>query len=231
MDDIKKQIFESSKEFSVSKKLKAEILCQLQKSHHIDKDQAILRSYCFDLARKLLPEQPNVLVMEWLQDFVKILSDKTEDSNSKDEAYFSPGDECRNAIVRKIKEARNTIKICVFTISDDRLAKAILEAHHKGISIRIISDNDKCNDRGSDVYTLAADHIPIKIDHSYHHMHHKFAIVDNKCLITGSYNWTMSAAKYNQENIILTYNPDSIKAYSKEFDRLWCEMDEVKPLK
>jgi len=55
-------------------------------------------------------------------------------------------------------------------------------------------------------------------------MHHKFMLVDDKILVNGSYNWTRSAAKYNQENLIVTADPELIRLFLKEFDKLWREM-------
>jgi len=46
-------------------------------------------------------------------------------------------------------------------------------------------------------------------------------ITDNKALITGSYNWTRSAARFNHENILLTREGPVIKSFSKEFEQLW----------
>ena len=52
---------------------------------------------------------------------------------------------------------------------------------------------------------LARSGIAVAFDSSPHHMHHKFAIFDLTRLLTGSYNWTRSAAESNEE----------------EFDILW----------
>ncbi|WP_073853954.1 phospholipase D-like domain-containing protein [Pontibacter flavimaris] len=144
-------------------------------------------------------------------------------------AFFSPGDDCLNAIVESMSGAGKNIKICVFTISDNRIAEAILEAHRRGVSIKIITDNNKLHDTGSDIRELAVRGLEVRIDKTRSHMHHKFAIFDETRVLTGSYNWTRSAALYNHENILVTDNLSIVQDYSREFDRLWQEMMKYNP--
>src|ERR1044071_6897683 len=112
-------------------------------------------------------------------------------------AFFSPGESCRNAIINEIKNAKRQLKICVFTISDDQISRAILDAHQRRVSVTIITDNDKTHDMGSDIDMLSKSGILVKMDMSSNHMHHKFMIADERSVITGSYNWTSSAARFN----------------------------------
>ena len=56
-------------------------------------------------------------------------------------------------------------------------------------------------------------------------MHHKFAVFDNSSLVTGSYNWTRSAAEYNEENIVVLYNSALITRFVKESERLWKSLE------
>lgn len=53
------------------------------------------------------------------------------------------------------------------------------------------------------------------------HMHHKFAVVDGRRLITGSLNWTLTAIQSNKENILVTEEPDLVLPFITEFKRLW----------
>ncbi len=53
------------------------------------------------------------------------------------------------------------------------------------------------------------------------HMHHKFALVDGKRLITGSLNWTLTAVQSNKENIMVTEEPELVGPYQQEFLKLW----------
>jgi cardiolipin hydrolase len=52
-------------------------------------------------------------------------------------------------------------------------------------------------------------------------MHHKFAVVDGRRLITGSLNWTLTAIQSNKENILVTEEPDLVLPFITEFQRLW----------
>lgn len=60
------------------------------------------------------------------------------------------------------------------------------------------------------------------------HMHHKFALLDGRKLITGSLNWTMTAVQSNKENVIVTEEPELVQPYMDEFNKLWEANDPAK---
>lgn len=120
-----------------------------------------------------------------------------------------------------IDRATKQLLICVFTISDNNITKSLLAAHKRRVQIKLITDNDKSLDMGSDIDELARAGIAVKMDITPNHMHHKFMIADQRTLITGSYNWTLSAAKHNHENILVTSEAGVIKSFANEFEQLW----------
>lgn len=188
-------------------------------AHHL----ALIRSEAFQIFRDQ-PPQPGMREksLGWLEDVMKILSrPASEDSAPKSEAWFSPNDECARRICRMIASATRQIDICVFTITDDRVSEAIQESHQRRVSIRIITDDDKSFDRGSDIDRLSRAGIPVRIDRSEYHMHHKFAVFDSKYVLTGSYNWTRSASEKNEENFIITSDPALLYRFEAEFEKLW----------
>ena len=52
-------------------------------------------------------------------------------------------------------------------------------------------------------------------------MHNKFAIIDNRILLTGSYNWTFSANNRNDENLMVIDDPEIIEIFQNQFINLW----------
>jgi len=190
--------------------------------------RAELRHQAFALARAELGSARGAQALDWLEGVVKLLSRPSKppggDSDLGSElarVCFSPGSECLRAILSQIEGARTKVDVCVFTITDDRLADALLGAHARGISLRIITDQFKAEDRGSDIGRLEARGVPLRVDRSEHHMHHKFATFDDRVLLTGSYNWTRSAAKHNQENILLTDDDRFVRPYQAMFSEFW----------
>jgi len=117
--------------------------------------------------------------------------------------------------------AASTLDICVFTITDDRISNVILQVHKKGGNVRIITDNDTSVALGSDIQKFRDNGITVKMDVSPFHMHHKFAVIDKKLLINGSFNWTTSASSNNCENVMVTNNKDFVSEFSKHFDIMW----------
>jgi phosphatidylserine/phosphatidylglycerophosphate/cardiolipin synthase-like enzyme len=140
------------------------------------------------------------------------------------EAWFSPGEGPLNAIVRGVEEARGAIDVCVFTITDDRITRALLDASRRGVRLRVVSDDDKALDMGSDLRRLADAGVPVCLDRTEAHMHHKFAIFDRLRLLTGSYNWTRAAAESNHENVLVSDDARLVQPFCRAFDDLWAAL-------
>ncbi|MEZ4441507.1 MAG: phospholipase D-like domain-containing protein [Polyangiaceae bacterium] len=187
---------------------------------------AKLRSVAFEVARRHVDESKQTRhVLEWLEEVMKLLTAARGEAMPASGAYFSPGDEPLRQILGLLGAARTSIDICVFTITDDRIADAILGAARRGVVVRVITDDDKAFDRGSDIQRLRDGAIPVRVDRSPHHMHHKFAVFDEQRLLTGSYNWTRGAANHNLENVVVTAEPSLVQAFVKTFERLWRELE------
>lgn len=200
-----------------------QVLTQHLQEEKLDRNEcAQIRKFAFEKFRERLHDSRNADLVDWLEDVVRLLEPK-QDSQLREEhsAVFAPDGHSVSLIRNFISATKSTLDICVFTITDNRLTDEITAAHQRGVKIRIISDDDKSEDRGSDVEIFTKLNIPVALDDGPDHMHHKFAIADRRKLLNGSYNWTRSAANHNHENIIITTTPELIESFQEEFEKLW----------
>jgi phosphatidylserine/phosphatidylglycerophosphate/cardiolipin synthase-like enzyme len=160
-------------------------------------------------------------VLDWLEEVVKLLQSPAMHQPTRAESHFSPGDDCPMRIGGLFSAARKSADVCVFTITDDRISDAIIEAHRRGVEVRIITDNEKAFDPGSDISRLEREGVRVRVDRSPYHMHHKFAVFDEDLLLTGSYNWTRGAAECNEENFVITDERRLLSPFRELFERLW----------
>lgn len=179
-----------------------------------------LKSRLFHEAKRL-SKGCDIKIIRWLETAFDLIE---KYSFRLHEVMFSPGQDIPENIAFYLSQAKKTIDLCVFTISDESLAHALKAAHARGVRVRLITDNNKMRDHGSQVKELARAGINVKIDNSRYHMHNKFGLIDGRIVFTGSYNWTYTAKMYNQENIIITTNYTLVHKFIDEFDRLWQDM-------
>lgn len=182
-----------------------------------------LRNRAFDLVRDAILQEPGSALpaLHWLEQVVKTLDAASEAAPVVSSAYFSPGESCLRRLGDLMRACRASLDICVFTIADDRLTDAILACHARGVRVRVVSDDDKQYDAGSDVARLRDHGVPVRLDREPAHMHHKFALFDAGLLANGSFNWTRSATRDNDENLVVTDDANLVRVFGLQFEKLW----------
>jgi len=185
------------------------------------RELGVLRHRAFELARAALDTRPDRAVLDWLEEAVQLLTPDAQAAERTARAYFSPGAACPERIVALLERVRSRADICVFTITDDRITDAVIDAHARGVEIRVVTDGDKSTDLGSDIDRMARAGVSVAVDRSEKHMHHKFAVFDRSVVVTGSYNWTRSAATENEENLVEIGERSLVRSFLDEFEKLW----------
>ena len=141
----------------------------------------------------------------------------------KAEVYFSPNGGVASNIIKAINNTKSSIDLAIFDLTSNDIASSLEKAQKKGVKIRIIADSRQAKGHNSMIPTLADDQLSLKITHGEGRgiMHNKFAIFDGKLMVTGSYNWTNNAERFNYENAIFITDPNVIRQYQKYFDNIW----------
>uniref|UniRef100_A0A3B4BII6 Mitochondrial cardiolipin hydrolase n=1 Tax=Periophthalmus magnuspinnatus TaxID=409849 RepID=A0A3B4BII6_9GOBI len=133
-------------------------------------------------------------------------------------------------LLRHVLSASSSLDLCVFAFSNTDLCRAVLSLRKRGVVIRVLSDKDYIAINGSQIGPLRKAGICVRSDGGAVYMHHKFALVDGSLLISGSLNWTLTAVQANMENLIVTMEPELVRPFVQEFNRLWELSDPARTL-
>lgn len=135
--------------------------------------------------------------------------------------------ECSTCKVYKIIEwlnkTKKTLDICMYTFNHKLLANAVIDAHKRGVRVRLIVNND--NDTTWEMGIVGIAKKVKKTDSLGMIMHHKFLVIDNNNVILGSLNWTISGIRYNWENLFISNNCKLVDPFKKQFEYLWTQFD------
>jgi len=225
--EVERALRESAEDCRLAREERDALGRLLATAVHSADDAAFVRNRAFDVVRQHDLAADGHTLLRWLEDVMRLLPAPAARAapSSAAEAHFSPGEACRARIMGLLDGARTHADICVFTITDDNISERIVAAHRRGVRVRVITDDEKALDEGSDTRGLAHVGVAVRVDRSEAHMHHKYAIFDGEVLLTGSYNWTRSAALYNRENLVVTREARLVTAFGRDFDTLWGDLE------
>jgi phosphatidylserine/phosphatidylglycerophosphate/cardiolipin synthase-like enzyme len=141
-------------------------------------------------------------------------------------AYFSPNRGGADVLIGFIKKCQKSIDAAVYCITHDKICDALIDAHKRGVKVRVITDKTQSFGKYADAKKLEEANVPIIRGGTAWRssMHNKFVIGDSKAVGTGSFNWTKSADKRNDENFVIIRISYVVREFQKEFDSLWSKL-------
>jgi len=119
------------------------------------------------------------------------------------QVYFSPDGGCTEAIVKEINGAKTEILVQAYSFTSTPIAKALLNAHKRGVKIEAILDKSQRKEKYTSATFIANSGIPTYIDDQHAIAHNKIMIIDRSTVITGSFNFTKAAEEKNAENLLI----------------------------
>ena len=136
------------------------------------------------------------------------------------EAYF---ENIKSELQLELSNAKHSIYVALAWFTDNDLLNILIEsAEKKKLNVQLLIFNDEINfgtygipfvnlkNAGGEVF-IAKENL----------MHNKFCIIDERIIITGSYNWTKKANNENNENIVIIKDDIRLaKSYITEFKKL-----------
>jgi len=114
---------------------------------------------------------------------------------------------------------KQTILVQAYSFTAEPIAKALLEAHKRGVKVQVILDKSQKSERYTSATFLANSEIPTFIDAAHAIAHNKVMVLDGKTVITGSYNFTKAAEEKNAENLLIIQSVELAKIYSENWNQ------------
>ena len=140
-------------------------------------------------------------------------------NNAPAQVYFSPHGGCTEAVVDALNRAKSEVLVQAYSFTSKNIAKALLEAHTRGVHVEIILDKSNRSKKYSAGDFTAHMGIPTYIDSAHTIAHNKVMIIDKETVITGSFNFTKAAENNNAENLLIISSMDLAKYFIENWER------------
>ncbi|HEV2690206.1 MAG TPA: phospholipase D-like domain-containing protein [Bryobacteraceae bacterium] len=149
------------------------------------------------------------------------------------QTLFTRSTSVGEAIERMIRTSKNSVDAALYRLSNPRLARALHDAGRRGVRVRVILDREKYATTTATRELLAKFQIPHRLMSGrrgrFAKMHHKFAILDGRTAVTGSYNWTLESERENFECLLVLRDQRQVRDFEKEFEALWAAAQRGSP--
>ncbi len=135
---------------------------------------------------------------------------------------FTPDQDCSGLVVHEIDGARRQVLVQAYSFTSRAIGDALAAAAQRGVDVRVVVDGSELQDgrRGdSQAPWLARHGVPVLIDTPPDGgiAHSKVLIIDDREVITGSFNFTWAAQHRNAENLVVIEGADVARAYAENF--------------
>lgn len=151
------------------------------------------------------------------------------DRYTKVETWFAPEDGAMDRMIEVVRTARTSIKFMVFAFTSEALFQAILERMQAGVEVTGIFESRHAGWKDIKIGPLHQAGATVRFDTNPDTLHHKVIIVDEKVVVTGSFNFSDSTDRSNDENMLVIDGRSVARAFSRELDRLLSVTDPNDP--
>lgn len=134
------------------------------------------------------------------------------------EVHFSPKGGCTDAIIHEIRSARHEILVLAYSFTSKPIAQALVDAKLRGVHVDIVLDHSNEHELYTDMHFFLEQGLTPLIDPQHAIAHNKVMVIDNRTLLTGSFNFTQHAENDNAENsLVIKGHPELVRAYKDNF--------------
>ena len=100
-----------------------------------------------------------------------------------------------------------------YGLTHPEIISSLIKAKGRGVKVRVLLDSSNLTQKYSKIEELKQAGIEVGIDTVSGIAHNKIIISDNYTVVTGSFNFTISAAKRNVENVLIIQDSNIAHSY------------------
>lgn len=142
--------------------------------------------------------------------------------------YFSPvGDTYNKIIAKKIKSAKNKIRVSIFVLTYREMINDLIEASNRGVEVLVVMDAVGAKNYRKTIQTLRENGVKVKVENWGGKNHEKTISIDDDVLILGSANFSYSGFHRNDENSVVIENNKITKFYNGFFDNMYNSIPDI----
>ena len=135
------------------------------------------------------------------------------------------GDQCERILLRAIRGADREVLVAIYTLTRDLVEEELSRAAQRGVTVKVKYDEKQLDvSRMRELVNRLEENgvttIPISMSGRFASMHHKFAVIDEYSVFTGSNNFTVMAATQNYENCVMIEDLAVARDFKQEFNRV-----------
>lgn len=134
--------------------------------------------------------------------------------------FFSPNGECEAEVISWIQKANVSIFVLIYSFTLDSVGDALVEAHSRDVDVKVVFEKSQISVY-SEYWKLKDSGVEVRNDSNSDLMHDKVMVVDGVVVLTGSFNWSVSAEESNNENLMVVYGNETASLYQSEFWKIW----------
>lgn len=159
----------------------------------------------------------------WAGERAEVKNSKIDLSGVRIENYFCPRDNCGDEVKEELEKAEESIYFMTFSFTHEGIANVLLIKNQEGVAVSGVFENRGSGSEYSKFSVLDYQGIPVRKDGNPATMHHKVFIIDNRTVITGSFNPSKNADTANDENILIVEDEEIASRFLEEFEYVWGE--------
>jgi phosphatidylserine/phosphatidylglycerophosphate/cardiolipin synthase-like enzyme len=148
-----------------------------------------------------------------------VLNPQVMVGNVSFENYFCPEDHCADHVKEALKKAQKSIHFMVFSFTHEEIANVLMLKHLENVSVVGVMEAKQISDY-SQYERLKYQGIDVLKDGNKYNLHHKVFIIDEKCVVAGSFNPSAGGDKSNDENVLIICDEKIAQRFEQEFEKI-----------